>query len=98
MCAEISVLLVVARPLMRMLLADRLRQESGIVVLNNVETTDQAIEGVRNLTPEIILMDVDFPGCFEATRVILTDHHSIYPVFLADHIRDRSRGKHYLRQ
>jgi DNA-binding NarL/FixJ family response regulator len=90
MRADVSVLLAIGCPLLRGLLADRLRQESHLSVLGEVETSDQAVERVRRCGTDIVLMDIDLPGWFQASKLISSNHSPARFVFLEICARDRN--------
>ena len=68
----IRVLLVDDHPLFRKGLASLLAMEKGFKVVGEAQDGMEAIRKARDLTPDVILMDIYMPGCdgLEATRHI----------------------------
>ena len=69
----IRVLLVDDHALFRTGMRSILEAESDLEVVGEAETGEQAVELVRELAPEVVLMDVHMPGIggIEATRRVL---------------------------
>ena len=74
--SDITVLLVDDQDLIRMGLSMVLGQAEGIRVVGEATSGTAAIERVRALKPDVVLMDVRMPGMdgIEATRTIARDH------------------------
>ena len=74
--SDITILLVDDQALMRMGMSMVLGQADGMRVVGEAAGGESAIERVRALKPDVVLMDVRMPGMdgIEATRVIARDH------------------------
>jgi len=74
--SDITILLVDDQALMRMGMSMVLGQADGMRVVGEAASGESAIERVRALKPDVVLMDVRMPGMdgIEATRVIARDH------------------------
>ena len=74
--SDITILLVDDQALMRMGMSMVLGQADGMRVVGEAANGESAIEAVRELKPDVVLMDVRMPGMdgIEATRVITRDH------------------------
>jgi DNA-binding NarL/FixJ family response regulator len=69
----IELLIADDHPTFRRGLRALLRNEPGVAIVGEVETGDDAVTFAERLQPQIVLMDVQMPGCngIEATRQIL---------------------------
>jgi two-component system invasion response regulator UvrY len=69
----ISVLLVDDHDLVRAGMRKLLDEESGIKVVAEARTGEEAIKAARDTSPQVVLMDIKMPGIggFEATRKLL---------------------------
>jgi len=74
--SDITILLVDDQDLMRMGMSMVLGQAQGMRIVGEATNGESAIERVRALKPDVVLMDVRMPGMdgIEATRVIARDH------------------------
>ncbi|GIX29596.1 MAG: response regulator GacA [Porticoccaceae bacterium] len=69
----ISVLVVDDHPLVRIGLCSTLEEIPGVVVLGQAGSGEEALEQVRRLDPDVVLMDIRMPGMggVEATRRLI---------------------------
>ncbi|MGM0656206.1 MAG: response regulator, partial [Thermodesulfobacteriota bacterium] len=76
---NIRVLLVDDHQVMREALSTMLRNHQGIHVSGQASNGWEAVERVRDLIPDIVLMDVSMPGLsgVEATRIIKTERPEV---------------------
>ncbi len=95
MTTTISVLLVDDHAMFRETLARALAGETGIRVLGGAGTADEALARVREIQPDIVLMDIDMPGqvCFEAAGAIQAEPPGPRVVFLSAFFND-----HYIQR
>jgi DNA-binding NarL/FixJ family response regulator len=73
--AVVRVLLVDDQPQFRRAAAMLIQATDGLTLAGEAATGEAAVELARNLTPDLVLMDVRLPGISgpEATRQILAD-------------------------
>jgi DNA-binding NarL/FixJ family response regulator len=73
-------------------LASILRLETDFEVVGLVGTVQEAVDIVRNMKPDIVLMDYSLPDGTgaEATRRLLAEHHQCKVVFLTMSDKDES--------
>jgi len=71
--ATVSVIVVDDHHLIRMGLCGTLEEVPGVVVIGQASTGEEAIDCVRRLKPDVVLMDIRMPGIggVEATKRIL---------------------------
>jgi len=83
----IRVMLVDDHAVVRKGMRALLDREAGIDVVGEAETGEQAVQAVERLRPNVILMDLEMPGCggIEATRQISGEHPDIRIVVLTSH-------------
>jgi DNA-binding NarL/FixJ family response regulator len=64
-----------------------LEAESGLAVVGEASGAAEALELVRQVTPDIVLMDIGMPGmsAFEAARLIVRDFPRTRVIFLTMH-------------
>ncbi len=76
---DINVLLVDDHELVRMGLKALLEKESGIKIIGEATSGEQAIRVVREKKPDIVLMDVKMPGIggLEATRRLMHSYPDV---------------------
>lgn len=95
MTGDIRILIVDDHALVRGALSERLQRESGLAVVGNASTADEAIERAIECRPNVILMDIDMPGLisFDAARRILALQPEVRIIFLSAFLHD-----HYIEQ
>jgi len=76
---DVRILLVDDHQVMRQALSTMLRNHPGIHVAGQASNGWEAVERVRDLSPDIVLMDVSMPGLngVEATRIIKTERPEV---------------------
>lgn len=81
---KIGVLIVDDHPLFRQGLRDVMRAESDIQVVGEGATGDEALSLVRDLKPEVVLMDINLPGMngLQVTRQIKADRLRVGVIML----------------
>lgn len=64
-----------------------LQDESDVEIVGEAGDAAEALKGVMELRPDIVLMDIGMPGfsSFDATRVIQTDYPRTRVIFLTMH-------------
>jgi two-component system, NarL family, response regulator NreC len=64
-----------------------LQDESDVEIVGEAGDAAEALKGVMELRPDIVLMDIGMPGfsSFDATRVIQTDYPQTRVIFLTMH-------------
>jgi two-component system, NarL family, response regulator NreC len=64
-----------------------LQDESDVEIVGEAGDAAEALKGVMELRPDIVLMDIGMPGfsSFDATRVIQTDYPGTRVIFLTMH-------------
>jgi DNA-binding NarL/FixJ family response regulator len=64
-----------------------LQDERDVEIVGEAGDAAEALKGVIELRPDIVLMDIGMPGfsCFDATRVIQTDYPQTRVIFLTMH-------------
>ncbi len=85
--ANIRVMLVDDHDLIRYGLRRLLEDQSGIEVVEEASSGEQAMEKVRSVKPDVVLMDVNMPGIggFEATSRITQTHPESKIIVLTVH-------------
>ena len=85
--ANIRVMLVDDHDLIRYGLRRLLGDQSGIDVVEEASSGEQAMEKVRNVKPDVILMDINMPGIggFEATSRLSQTHPECKVIVLTVH-------------
>ncbi len=87
MAKDIRVMLVDDHDLIRYGLRRLLEDQSGIEVVDEANSGEQALEQVRDSKPEVVLMDINMPGIggFEATTRMSQSHPEIRIIVLTVH-------------
>ncbi len=87
MAKDIRVMLVDDHDLIRYGLRRLLEDQSGIVVVDEASSGEDALEQVRDSKPEVVLMDINMPGIggFEATTRMHQSHPEIKIIVLTVH-------------
>ena len=77
--------------LVRSTLVSWLRQVEGFKIVASVATGDEAVAEAIRLQPDVVLLDIEMPGCqaFEAARTITARSPNTRVVFLTAFINDR---------
>jgi two-component system invasion response regulator UvrY len=85
--ANIQVMLVDDHDLIRYGLRRLLEDQSGIDVVDEASSGEQAMEKVRTVKPDVVLMDINMPGIggFEATSRITQTHPESKVIVLTVH-------------
>ena len=85
--ANIQVMLVDDHDLIRYGLRRLLEDQSGIEVVDEASSGEQAMEKVRSVKPDVVLMDINMPGIggFEATSRITQTHPDSKIIVLTVH-------------
>lgn len=100
-----NVLLVDDHIMFREGLANILESQADFQIVGQAGTTREAVELVRKLHPDMVLMDFEMPGAsgVEATQIIMAERPETIVVFLTVHYTDqilfaaiRSGAKGYL--
>lgn len=88
---QIRVLLVDDHALVRSTVAERLRKESDILVVGEVDNADDSIGATLEHKPDVVLMDIDMPGllCFDAASRINTLRPEVSVIYLSAFFNDR---------
>lgn len=87
----ISILLADDHALVRSTLAAWLKGIKDFTVLGSVATGDEAVAEAIRLQPDVVLLDIEMPGCgaFEVARTIMARSPHSRVVFLTAFINDR---------
>lgn len=85
--AVIRLVLVEDYKLVRIGLRSVLNEDARIEVIGEAETGEQGIEMIRNLKPDLVILDLGLPGIdgIEVTKMIKTFDDSIKIVILTSH-------------
>jgi two-component system nitrate/nitrite response regulator NarL len=84
----VNILIVDDHLLMRRIVREVIEQESEFTVVGEATNGFEAEEQAAQMQPDVVLMDLDMPGCngFEATeRVLACSPHSRVVIFTASH-------------
>lgn len=94
---KINVMLVDDHALVRVGIKEMLSQFSGIKVVADVSSGEEAIKVVKEAAPDVILMDVRMPGMggFEATRKLLRIN-PMYKVLVVSSCEDDLVSKRFI--
>jgi len=88
---KIKLLLVDDHSLLRQSLAERLNAEIDFEVIGQLDSADDAVRTVVDLSPDVLLLDIDMPGVasFEAAEHIRTRRPETRIIFLSAFFHDR---------
>lgn len=80
----VRVLIVDDQPPFREVARTVVEFTDGFEVVGEAETGEESVRVARDLSPDLVLMDVNLPGIsgLEATRRILAEHNSGSPVIV----------------
>ena len=86
-----KILLVDDHTLMRESLRDRSFQEQDLEVVGSASSADEAVELAGQLSPDVVVMDIDMPGrlCFDAACDIVAMSPEVRMVYLSAFFNDR---------
>ncbi|MEM9916047.1 MAG: response regulator transcription factor [Planctomycetota bacterium] len=86
-----KILLVDDHTLMRETLRDRINQEQDLEVVGSASSADEAVELAGQLSPDVVVMDIDMPGrlCFDAACDIVAMSPEVRMVYLSAFFNDR---------
>ena len=86
-----KILLVDDHTLMRESLRDRSFQELDLEVVGSASSADEAVELAGQLSPDVVVMDIDMPGrlCFDAACDIVAMSPEVRMVYLSAFFNDR---------
>ncbi|GMU87453.1 MAG: DNA-binding response regulator [Ignavibacteriales bacterium] len=81
---EISVILADDHPLIRQAVSQVLTANGKVKILGEANNGQEAIEMVRQLKPDIAILDIQMPDMdgFETARIILAERHTTKIIFL----------------
>ncbi len=84
---SVLILLVDDHPVFRAALLSLLQTRSGVRVVGQASDGAEAVDLVRRLHPDVVLMDVSMPGMdgIEATRLIRAGHPEVRVIGLSMH-------------
>lgn len=84
------ILIVDDHALVRGTMSERLNREPDLQVVGDAATADRAIEQARELSPNVVLMDIDMPGliCFDAVRTMQNNDPSLRVLFVSAFLQD----------
>lgn len=87
MAENIRVMLVDDHDLIRYGLSRLLEDQKGIDVVDEVNSGEKALENIRNVKPDVVLMDINMPGIggFEATSRIYKSYPESKVIVLTVH-------------
>lgn len=90
MTNEIRLVIADDHPIVRQGLCQILEQNSGLKILAAVGDGQSALEGVKRLAPDVLLMDIDMPGLsgFDVARGIGELHLPVGIIFLTVHCEE----------
>ena len=93
MTTTTNILLVDDHPMLRKGLRLLIESEEGLNVVGEANDGQEAIDRVRELTPDIVIMDINMPNLngIDATRQILAESPQTKVLALSIH-----SGKHYV--
>ena len=88
--STIRILLVDDHPLVREGLKRILASIMGVIVVGEASTGEEAIDRVRDLEPDIVMMDLSLPKMsgIEATRIITTESPNTRVLALTMHMEE----------
>lgn len=87
----VRVMLVDDHTLLRETLRDRLSNEMDIEVVGLAASAEEAVRLMRDVEPDVVVMDIDMPGrlCFDAARDIVAMSPDTRIVYLSAFFSDR---------
>lgn len=87
---DIGVLVVDDHALLREMLSDRIGAERGMHVTAQAATSDDAVRMCNDLSPDVVLLDIDLPGisAFDAARTMAQVDNPPRIIFLSAFIQD----------
>jgi DNA-binding NarL/FixJ family response regulator len=79
----------------RQRLVNMLSEIEGAEVIGQAPNAAEAIEGIRNVKPKVVLLDIQMPGGngFEVLKSIRQDSHQPTIIMLTNHVYEPYREK-----
>ncbi|MBE2279473.1 MAG: response regulator transcription factor [Ignavibacteriaceae bacterium] len=81
---EISVIIADDHPIIRQAVSQILQTNTYIKVIGEADNGNEAVELIRNLKPDVAILDIQMPGIdgLEVAKIIISENHSTKIVFL----------------